>query len=109
MTVHIIAYERGRDQSALDFAVTVAGIVYLGWLGSYLLDLRQLPAGGWWLMILLPVVWGADTGGYFIGSVYGKHKMTPRLSPRKSWEGYVAGLVTSVGISGLMTAPIGPL
>ncbi|MEO5886112.1 MAG: phosphatidate cytidylyltransferase, partial [Anaerolineales bacterium] len=36
MTVHLIAFERGRDQAALDFCVTVAGIVYIGWLGSYL-------------------------------------------------------------------------
>jgi len=96
MAVHLVAYERGRDRAALDFAVTVAGIVYLGWLGSYLLDLRQYPQGGWWLMIVLPIVWGGDTGGYSIGVAYGKHKMTPRLSPKKSWEGYFAGLFTSV-------------
>lgn len=96
MTVHVISYERGRDQAGLDFAVTVTGIVYLGWLGSYLLDLRQLPQGGWWLMLILPIVWGGDTGAYSIGSAYGKHKMTPRLSPKKSWEGYFAGLLTSM-------------
>lgn len=96
MSVHIISYERGRDQAAIDFAITVAGIVYLGWLGSYLLDLRQLPQGSWWLMLVLPIVWGGDTGAYSIGAVYGKHKMTPRLSPKKSWEGYFAGLFTSI-------------
>jgi phosphatidate cytidylyltransferase len=96
MAVHIVAYERGRDQAPVDFAVTVAGIVYLGWLGSYLLDLRQLPQGGWWLMVILPIIWAGDTGAYSIGSVYGKHKMTPRLSPKKSWEGYFAGLFTSI-------------
>jgi phosphatidate cytidylyltransferase len=96
MAVHLVAFERGRDQAALDFAVTVAGIVYIGWLGSYLLDLRQLPQGGWWLMLVLPIVWAGDTGAYSIGAVYGKHKMTPRLSPKKSWEGYFAGLFTSV-------------
>jgi phosphatidate cytidylyltransferase len=96
MAVHVIAYERGRDQAPVDFAVTVAGIVYLGWLGSYLIDLRQLPQGGWWLMIILPIIWGGDTGAYSIGTVYGKHKMTPRLSPKKSWEGYAAGLFTSM-------------
>jgi phosphatidate cytidylyltransferase len=96
MAVHVIAYERGRDRAGLDFAVTVAGIVYLGWLGSYLLDLRQLPQGGWWLMLILPIVWGADVGGYSIGAVYGRHKMTPRLSPNKSWEGYLAGIFTSI-------------
>jgi phosphatidate cytidylyltransferase len=98
MGVHVVAYERGRDQAGLDFAVTVAGIVYLGWLGSYLLDLRQLPAGGWWLMLVLPIVWGNDTGAYSIGTVYGQHKMTPRLSPKKSWEGYFGGLFTSVAV-----------
>lgn len=96
MAVHVVTYERGRDQAPVDFAVTVAGVVYLGWIGSYLLDLRQLPQGGWWLMLVLPIIWGGDTGAYSIGSVYGKHKMTPRLSPRKSWEGYFAGLVTSI-------------
>jgi phosphatidate cytidylyltransferase len=96
MALHVIAYERGRDQAALDFSVTVTGIVYLGWLGSYLLDLRSLPQGLWWLMLVLPIVWGADTGAYSIGAIYGKHKITPRLSPKKSWEGYFAGVLTSV-------------
>jgi len=96
MTVHLLAFERGRDQAALDFCITVAGIVYLGWLGSYLLDLRNLNLGVWWLMLILPMVWAGDTGAYSIGAAYGKHKMTPRLSPKKSWEGYFAGLVSSI-------------
>ncbi len=96
MTVHLVAFERGRDQAALDFSVTVAGIVYLGWLGSYLLDLRNLPQGAWWLMLVLPIIWAGDTGAYSIGAAYGKHKMSPRLSPKKSWEGYFAGIFTSV-------------
>lgn len=96
MAVHVLAYERGRDQAPVDFTVTVAGIVYLGWLGSYLLDLRQLSQGAWWLMLVLPIIWGGDTGAYSLGSAYGKHKMTPRLSPKKSWEGYVGGLLTSI-------------
>jgi phosphatidate cytidylyltransferase len=96
MAIHVLAYERGRAEAPLDFAVTVAGIVYLGWLGSYLIDLRQLPQGSWWLMLVLPIIWGGDTGAYSIGSAYGKHRMTPRLSPKKSWEGYAAGLLTSI-------------
>ena len=96
MAVHLIAFERGRGQAAVDFGITVAGIVYLGWVGSYLLDLRSLPQGGWWLMIVLPIVWAGDTGAYSIGAVYGKHKMSPRLSPKKSWEGYFAGLFTAI-------------
>ena len=86
MAVHLIAFERGRDHATLDFAITVAGLTYLGWVGSYILDLRQLPQGLWWWLLVLPIVWAGDTGAYSIGSVYGKHKMAPRLSPKKSWE-----------------------
>ena len=99
MAVHLFAFEHGRNQAGLDFTITVAGIVYLGWVGSYLLDLRFIlnqQTGLWWWFIVLPIVWAADTGGYSIGSVYGKHKMAPRLSPKKSWEGYFAGVFTSV-------------
>ena len=96
MTVHLIAFERGRDQAALDFGITVAGITYIGWVGSYLLDLRQFPQGLWWWLLVLPIIWAGDTGAYSIGAAYGKHKMTPRLSPKKSWEGYFAGIFTSV-------------
>jgi phosphatidate cytidylyltransferase len=96
MTVHLFAFERGRDQAGTDFTITVAGLTYLGWVGAYLLDLRLLPQGVWWWFLVLPIVWATDTGAYSIGSAYGKHKMTPRLSPKKSWEGYFAGLFTSV-------------
>jgi phosphatidate cytidylyltransferase len=91
---HLIAYERGRDQAALDFGISVAGIAYLGWIGAYLLDIRNLHEGGWWFMLVLPTVWLADSGAYSIGAAYGKHKLAPRLSPKKSWEGYIAGILT---------------
>jgi phosphatidate cytidylyltransferase len=96
LAYHLIAYERGRDQAALDFALTVAGLTYIGWIGAYLLDLRNLPNGGWWLMLVMPCVWLADSGAYSIGRAYGKHKMAPRLSPKKSWEGYAASIFTGM-------------
>jgi phosphatidate cytidylyltransferase len=94
MTLHLLSFERGRDQAALDFAVTLGGLIYLGWIGAYLIDLRNLPQGGWWLMLILPAVWLADSGAYSIGAAYGKHKLSPRLSPGKTWEGYWAGVFT---------------
>ena len=101
MTMHVVAYERGRDQAGVDFTVTVAGLVYIGWLGAYLLDIRTLPNGVWWFMFILPLVWAGDTGAYSIGAVYGRHKMSPRLSPKKSWEGYFAGVMTSMYVGAL--------
>jgi phosphatidate cytidylyltransferase len=96
LAYHLFAYERGRDQAALDFAITVTGVTYLGWIGAYLFDIRNLPDGGWWFMIILPSVWLADSGAYSIGRAYGKHKMAPRLSPKKSWEGYAASVFTGM-------------
>jgi len=103
MTVHLIAYERGRDHAATDFAVTVGGIVYLGWIGAYLIDLRALrPDGFWYFLLVLPSVWIADSAAYFIGVRFGRHRLSPRLSPKKSWEGYWAGvLFGTLGGAGL--------
>jgi phosphatidate cytidylyltransferase len=96
MIFHLVDYERGREQGGTDFAISVGGLVYIGWVGSYLLDIRTLENGAWWVMFILPTVWCADTGAYMLGVAYGKHHMTPRLSPKKSWEGFIAGVFTSV-------------
>ncbi len=96
LTYYLLRYERGDNQSALDFTISVSGILYFGWLGSYLYALRNLPNGDWWLMLVLPIVWLADSGAYNIGARYGKHRLSPRLSPGKTWEGFAAGLFTAV-------------
>ena len=102
MTVHLFAFERGRDKAATDFALTVGGFVYLGWVGAYLLDLRSLPDGLWWLLLTLGSVWVADSAAFFIGSRFGRHKLSPRLRPKKSWEGYWAGVILgTLGVIGL--------
>ena len=103
LSVHLIAYERGRDQAALDFGATLGALAYLGWVGAYLVNLRSLPNGAWWVLLILPCVFATDTGAYVIGAAYGKHKMSPRLSPKKSWEGYAAGIVTAVYVGALFT------
>jgi len=112
MVYHLIDFERGRDQAGTDFAIGAGGLVYIGWIGSYLLDLRTLENGGWWVMFVLPSIWCADTGAYLLGSAYGKHRMTPRLSPKKSWEGFAAGVFTSTlggGFFAYAYATWGPL
>jgi len=106
---HAFAFERGRDNAPLDFAATVGGLAYLGWVGAYLLDLRNLPHGGWWVFLVLPSVWMADTGAYSIGAAYGRHRLAPRLSPKKSWEGYWAGVVTGTVYGGFFAFAYSPL
>jgi phosphatidate cytidylyltransferase len=102
MTVHLFAYERGRDRAALDFVITVGGFTYLGWVAAYIIDLRTLPQGTWWVMLVFPIVWMTDSGAYMIGARYGRHKMFKRISPKKSWEGYIAGVFTGILYGGFL-------
>ncbi len=92
MAIHLVTYERGRDFAASDFAATLAGILYFGWLGGYFISLRSLPDGMWWIILALVSTWMVDVGGYVVGRPFGKHHFSPRLSPRKTWEGYVGGI-----------------
>jgi len=92
MTWHLFDYEKGRDKAATDFTFSAAGIVYIGWIGAYLIDIRNLPDGMWWLLLVFPAVWLADTSAFFVGSRWGKGHLSPRLSPKKTWEGYWAGV-----------------
>jgi len=107
MTWHLVDFERGAPHSGTDFGITLGGIAYLGLVGAYLVSLRNLPDGLWWLLISLPAVWVGDSAAYFVGQAYGRHTMAPRLSPKKSWEGYVAGIVgaalAGAGLAALYT------
>lgn len=97
--VALIQYERGDEHAALNFGITLGGILYLGWIGSYLFDLRALADGRGWMLTALPAVWLADSGAYYFGGWWGKVKMCPRLSPKKSWIGLMGAAVFGV-ISG---------
>lgn len=96
MTYHLAAFERGRDRSATDLGVTLSGIFYLGWIGAYLISLRVLPDGLWWTYLTLLTVWVVDASAYLVGSRWGRHKLSPRLSPKKTWEGYLGGIAGGV-------------
>jgi phosphatidate cytidylyltransferase len=60
------------------------------------LVLRELPDGKWLALFLMLYVWGADTGAYFAGHRFGRHKLAPRVSPGKTWEGVAGGLVAAL-------------
>ena len=99
MGISVSGYERGQDQPVTEFAIITLGFVYLGWMGSHLIPLRAMPDGVWWIGICLPAAWFADIGAFFVGSQVGKHRLAPRVSPRKSWEGYLGGLPFAVAWS----------
>jgi len=90
---HVVDYERGATSSGTDFALTMGGLVICGWIGPYLISLRNLPDGLWWILIVLPCVWAADGFAYAIGHAIGKHPLSKRLSPKKTWEGFFGGVL----------------
>ena len=108
MTYHLLAYEKGRDLAGSDFSVTVTGVLYVGWLGAYLISLRSLPEGKWWVLLTMPTVWLIDVGAFVVGSQLGRRHFSPRLSPRKTWEGLIGGLLAGALTGTLLAAAIQP-
>ena len=89
-----------------DISVSFFGAGYTGMMLSSLVLLRQTlsePWGGVLLLLLFASVWFNDVGAYLVGSKIGKHKLAPKTSPKKSWEGFIAGLLVSAAFWCLMT------
>ena len=81
-----------------DVGISFFGAFYTGLLLCGLVLIRQNVEGVWGSLILFLIflsVWTNDAFAYFVGSRFGKHKLAPRTSPKKSWEGFIAGLVGS--------------
>ena len=75
----------------------VFGLLYVALLLTPIALLKRLPQGSDWIFLVLTVTWFSDTGAYFSGRALGRHKLYPAISPGKSIEGAVGGLLSSVG------------
>lgn len=92
---------RDGKEAIVNMAGTLLGILYVALLSSYLLLLRALPDqagrppgdGGWILLAVLIITWAYDIGAYGVGLLCGRHALLPRVSPKKSIEGAVGGLL----------------
>jgi phosphatidate cytidylyltransferase len=92
------------EKSAHRVALDLLGLAYLGLTLPYLLELRLLDeqAGWGWVALSMLITFGGDTGGYFAGralggKLTGERRLAPSLSPKKTWEGFMGGLVLGVG------------
>jgi phosphatidate cytidylyltransferase len=101
----------GPGVSTARLARTVLGISYVGGLLGFCVQLRALGGGdGHWGMVallsMIAVVKASDTGAYFTGRAIGKHKMTPLLSPGKTWQGAAGGFVAAALAAALTLGPM---
>ncbi len=120
----IYAILRKNKEPLVNISLTIFGVIYVGWLFSYLVFLRCLPGvvrvplpfgnhfpaaahGAWLVLYVFATTWGADAGAYFAGIRWGKHPLAPRLSPKKTVEGAVGGIVAAMLMSLLWGTWIG--
>ncbi len=102
----LIALARAGGKLRRDLPLTLFGGVYLGFLPAHLLDFYRFgkPGGADPLPVffVLALVWGCDTGAYLLGNLAGRHRLWPRVSPKKSWEGAIGGLAVCAGLAILL-------
>src|SRR5437763_2781445 len=91
-----LLFEADLARTPQRVGLAVLGAAYPGILLAMVVRLRQLPDGLAWLGLTLAVTWLNDTGAYFAGRAYGRRKLYPRISPSKTWEGAVGGLLASI-------------
>lgn len=93
-------FKRDVKNSMMSIVFTIFGAFYLIILGSSLILLRNL--GVWKTFFLFLTVWIYDSGAYFIGNAFGKRKIMPIISPNKSLEGLIGGIVISLVVVTLL-------
>jgi len=99
-----------KEKAFTGWTWTIAGILYVGWLLSYFVALRgidepMLDAGRNWVFFALFTTFASDTAAFFVGGVLGKHYLAPGISPGKTWEGAIAGVLGAIIVSLFFTLP----
>jgi phosphatidate cytidylyltransferase len=100
----LIELFRNRESAILNAGVTLLGILYIGLFSESLIRIREFYAysgllyrqGGLLIIAIMASIWACDSAAFFVGSAIGRNKLFPRVSPKKSWEGAVAGFIFSI-------------
>lgn len=96
-------YDKSEHPTS-NWAINIASALYLGFMLSHFVTLRERASGLEWVIFAFAMTWTGDTFAYFVGVSLGKHKLWPRISPKKSWEG-LAGEIVSCLIAGPLLGP----
>ncbi len=99
----VIGMSRADLSAGLPAAMTSAfAFTYIALPLGCLVQIREQAAGAFLLLYLLLLVWAGDIFAYFVGRSLGRHLMSPRISPKKTWEGALASMIASVGVGMLL-------
>nr|MBN1230071.1 phosphatidate cytidylyltransferase [Anaerolineae bacterium] len=100
-----IMYRAAAPKAVAGFLVSITGIFYVGWVVAHFVSLRGLPDGLYWTLSVVLAVWIADSGAYFLGRAVGRTPLAPHISPKKTLEGYIGGVISGTAISAAL--PLG--
>jgi phosphatidate cytidylyltransferase len=105
----VLTYPRSAGLAVHPLVALPAGLVaaWAAWMA--LVVVRAEPGGATWVLWLLFLVWAADIGAYFAGRRFGRRKLAPRVSPGKTWEGLLGGIVVSLAVTLSMLVPMGAI
>ena len=103
-----LLFRSSKEQAFNNWAWTMAGILYIGWMLSHWVELRSLEAGKELVFWAMFTTFASDTSAFFVGRAWGKHALAPSISPGKTWEGAIGGLLASI-IASLILGTIFPL
>lgn len=94
---------KSNTKGILAISTTLFGLLYVPWLLNFIQKIQFFPAigdnGKFYVLYFILVTKFSDTGAYLVGSLIGRHKMIPRISPGKTWEGFGGAIVVSTGAS----------
>lgn len=89
-----IRHPQNVRQSLVQVAMTLLGIIYIAFPSAFLVSIREISLTGViWLFIVYSITWGTDTFAYMSGRLFGKHKLAPGISPNKTVEGAIGGVL----------------
>ncbi len=97
----LATYREGFDSYGF-LARGTFGLMWIGFMGAHLYLIRTLADGNAWLLILTGITAGSDSGAYYAGRAFGRHKLSSRISPKKTVEGAVGGILTGIAVASLL-------
>ncbi|MEJ2429652.1 MAG: phosphatidate cytidylyltransferase [Deltaproteobacteria bacterium] len=98
LTIHLLLYAKQKPVLQSLGAMVFAQL-YIPFLLSHVLLLLQVPSGRRWIFFLFFVIFAGDTGAYYVGHRWGRHKLWPAVSPKKTVEGAIGGLLSSLAVA----------
>ena len=103
VTIALISlFQFKSDRSVLDVIVKqIQGIIYIPVMLGFLILIRENQSGTIWIFLLLAVIFAGDTSAYYVGSYWGRHKLSPAISPGKTIEGAIGGLAANLAIGAI--------